>query len=671
MKVVFYFVLVCLSLSLFSGCDYIKEKKEILEKKMSNSETSTVDVEIQNKLRELAKKNFPNSQALQEEWVSKQYGAYEELSRFIPDMPLNEYTALRNRAEAKYQSDYVARLKYMSEQTNAYYRLKQIRVSFSDKQWDEIYALVDAVAPDNYIEKIRLLHDWKYAMSAINARKHYFSTQEIDAFYADLCKNYPDKPRKFVEHYENCAVAKYKFDRFVITGVKKDVQDDVKKLILKKTDLSYPQKYTELQTVLTQIKKDPSVASKILNKKITTDESAELRNRAEEIFRQSIFTKRGSEEEIYTAALVKMNGKVVVLATKHFIPEKFPVVFANSRGKIVCSKGYISDSHPMILLIPDEVPSNFTPIEVVSNEDSLALFDRELFMIAPAQGGFISSPVSVFSEDNDYLNLTAATNPSTSYSTSVKPLGRNGQRLLISIVEKVKVGENSVVIDSKTGKLVSMAVRVYNAGVISHFGKTGNVIGHENFAIPDFSTFVRQFDGTVNKTDAPRSSIRFVRMTAFENWKLLDVEKFQKQKNEIRLFTDDNNDFLMFFKSNMFNEALRSRRLGRIAERYRKPLLYDNITRESFERYYRNYMIDVAYALKRELAGNKNEKEFYSIYRQEYKYQNALREAMYKYISEGLEDKNIMNIIHTDLTTRYNNSSHNNARIGGSIGGGY
>lgn len=671
MKVVFYFVLVCLSLSLFSGCDYIKEKKEILEKKMSNSETSTIDVGVQNKLRELAKKNFPNSQALQEEWVSKQYGAYEELSKFIPDMPLNEYTALRNRAEAKYPSDYVARLKYMSEQTNAYYRLKQIRVSFSDKQWDEIYALVDAVAPDNYIEKIRLLHDWKYAMSAINARKHYFSTQEIDAFYADLCKNYPDKPRKFVEHYENCAVAKYKFDRFVITGVKKDVQDDVKKLILKKTELSYPQKYTELQTVLTQIKKDPSVASKILNKKITTDESAELRNRAEEIFRQSIFTKRGAEEEIYTAALVKMNGKVVVLATKHFIPEKFPVVFANSRGKIVCSKGYISDSHPMILLIPDEVPSNFTPIEVVSNEDSLALFDRELFMIAPAQGGFISSPVSVFSEDNDYLNLTAATNPSTSYSTSVKPLGRNGQRLLISIVEKVKVGENSVVIDSKTGKLVSMAVRVYNAGVISHFGKTGNVIGHENFAIPDFSTFVRQFDGTVNKTDAPRSSIRFVRMTAFENWKLLDVEKFQKQKNEIRLFTDDNNDFLMFFKSNMFNEALRSRRLGRIAERYRKPLLYDNITRDSFERYYRNYMIDVAYALKRELAGNKNEKEFYSIYRQEYKYQNALREAMYKYISEGLEDKNIMNIIHTDLTTRYNNSSHNNARIGGSIGGGY
>ena len=671
MKVVFYFILVCLSLSLFSGCDYIKEKKEILEKKISNSETSTIDVGVQNKLRELAKKNFPNSQALQEEWVNKQYGAYEELTKFIPDMPLNEYTTLRNRAEAKYPSDYVARLKYMSEQTNAYYRLKQIRVSFSDKQWDEIYALVDAVAPDNYIEKIRLLHDWKYAMSAINARKHYFSTQEIDAFYADLCKNYPDKPRKFVEHYENCAVAKYKFDRFVITGVKKDVQDDVKKLILKKTELSYPQKYTELQTVLTQIKKDPSVASKILNKKITTDESAELRNRAEEIFRQSIFTKRGAEEEIYTAALVKMNGKVVVLATKHFIPEKFPVVFANSRGKIVCSKGYISDSHPMILLIPDEVPSNFTPIEVVSNKDSLALFDRELFMIAPAQGGFISSPVSVFSEDNDYLNLTAATNPSTSYSTSVKPLGRNGQRLLISIVEKVKVGENSVVIDSKTGKLVSMAVRVYNAGVISHFGKTGNVIGHENFAIPDFSTFVRQFDGTVNKTDAPRSSIRFVRMTAFENWKLLDVEKFQKQKNEIRLFTDDNNDFLMFFKSNMFNEALRSRRLGRIAERYRKPLLYDNITRESFERYYRNYMIDVAYALKRELAGNKNEKEFYSIYRQEYKYQHALREAMYKYISEGLEDKNIMNIIHTDLTTRYNNSSHNNARIGGSIGGGY
>jgi hypothetical protein len=99
--------------------------------------------------------------------------------------------------------------------------------------------------------------------------------------------------------------------------------------------------------------------------------------------------------------------------------------------------------------------------------------------------------------------------------------------------------------------------------------------------------------------------------------------------------------------------------------------MHDNITRESFERNYRNYMIEVAYALKRELMGNKDASEFYSIYRQEYKYQYKLREAMYKFISESLEDKNILNIIHTDLKTRYNNSSHNGARIGGSIGGGY
>ena len=674
MKLVLYFIIIFLNLSLFSGCDYIKEKKDILKEKITASEEKVEDnpdAEIIKKIEELATKVFPDSPILQKEWVDKQYGAYCEFSRFIPDMPLNEYTALRERAEAKYPNDYVMRLKYLSSQADGYYHMMSLRSSFIDQQWEHVYRFAEKNAPDDYNERTNIIHEWKHTLAVMSARKTYFSEEEMNSFFDKLYNEFSHDPRKFAEYLERCAVAKYRFDRYFVTGVKKDLQDGLKAEIQKMSDLSYQERYEKLQEVIKIAKANPDATLESLLGKQPLKIEKSLQAKAEEIFRQSIFTKHGPDEEIYTAALVKMNGKMVVLSTKHFIPEKWPVVFANSRGKIVCSKGYISDSHPMILLIPDKEPIGFTPIEVVSKEDSLKLFDRPLFMIAPSRGGFASVPVSVFSEDNDFLNLTSATAPHTSYKTSIKSLGRSGLRLLVSIIESIDVGENSVVIDSETGKLVSMAIRSYNPGVLSHFGKTGNVIGHENFAIPDYATFVRQFDGTVNKTEAPRSAIKFVRITAFESWKPLNIEKFQEQKNEVRMFTDENNDFMMFFKSNSFREALHSRRLAKIAVRYQRPLLIDSITQESYERYYRNYMIDVSYAIKRRLVGNKDVEDFYSIYKQEYKYQYRLREAMYRYISEGLENKDIINIIHTDLRTRYNNCNYNGGRIGGSIGGGY
>ena len=677
MRFVSYILVLCLSCFLLSGCDYIKSKKEALGKKLTTSKDvlESAEAEVSKKLKSLAVKYFPDNPLLQEEWVSKQLGAYEEFSKFIPDIPVNDFSLLRERAEAKYPNDYIEKLKYVYTQSDAYSRINSERRHFSDTQWTKVSEIAEKNAPDDYTKRLEIILDWKHTYSALNSRKNYFTPAEMDSYEQKLYRDYSDKPREFADFYERDAIAKHRFNGYHVIGLEKKLQDKAKADLIGMKELSYQEKYDKLVGLL----KEASASSKLVKKDLPKEKKVQiqpskndvLRARAEEIFRQSIFTMRGAEEEIYTAALVKMNGKTVVLSTKHFIPEKFPVVFANSRGKIVCSKGYVSDSHPMILLIPDEEPTNFTPIEVVNREDSLALSNKNLFMIAPSQGGFVSMPVSVFSEDNDYLNLTSGTNPHTSYSTSVRPLGRNARRLLISVTETVRVGENSVVIDSETGKLVSMAIKVHNAGVLSHHGKTGNVIGHENFAIPDYTTFVRQFDGVVNKTHAPRSSIRFVRITAFESWQPLNIEKFQKQKNEIRIFTDDNNDFLMFFKRNSFDEALRSRRLARIAERYRKPLLHDSLTRDSFERYYRNYMIEVSFALKRELVGNKDVSEYYSIYRQEYKYQYKLRESMYKYLSEGLENKNIANIIHTDLTTRYNNSSYNGGRIGGSIGGGY
>lgn len=58
----------------------------------------------------------------------------------------------------------------------------------------------------------------------------------------------------------------------------------------------------------------------------------------------------------------------------------------------------------------------------------------------------------------------------------------------------------------------------------------------------------------------------------------------------------------MFFKRNLYGDMLRSRRLGQIAERYRKPFLNERMDRISYERNYKKYMLDVMYAMRRELS---------------------------------------------------------------------
>lgn len=82
-------------------------------------------------------------------------------------------------------------------------------------------------------------------------------------------------------------------------------------------------------------------------------------------------------------------------------------------------------------------------------------------------------------------------------------------------------------------------------------------------------------------------------------------------------------------------------------------------------------MIEVSYAIKRSMQKYIEPEKFYSIYRQELLYQLKLRQSMSDYISESVKDQNVLNVLHTDLTTRYNNNGVNSERIGGSVGGGY
>lgn len=649
----------CAAATFLPACDFVKEKKTQIEKKYVYSPEEL-------KIREAAKKYFPSDESLQDAWISKQLEAYSVLSNFVPDVPVETFARIRERADAKFPTDYSERLRYLSDQCEGFLRSDVLCKTFAPADCRYVQSQAAERYPDDFAARVDYVEKWRTAFLEIARKLSYFpkdESPEIKRAAIDACGGDPQAAMDFIDT-QYAAFRDFETFAWRAARTVRDRSERIKDEVRKGTPVDY---IVRRDAVAAYLSGNSSKSGESQSERFAADS----KTKAEEIFSKSVFTKRGAENEIYAAVLVKMRGKSVILCTKEFVPERFPVVFANSRGKIVCSRAYVSDELPIVLLVPDDEPKDFTPIEVADASDCANLVNRKLFMIAPRGGGYGTFGVSVLSEDEKYLNMTMATAPTVSHSSKVRPLGRSGDKFLVSVSEVSGVGENSVVIDPKSGKLVSLAVRVYNPGVLSHHGKTGSIIGHEKMAIPDFTTFVRQFDGTVNKTFIPFSSIRFVRLTALDSWKPLDPKRYQRQKNEIRKITDMNNDFLMFFKNNRFDEALRSRRLGRIAERYQKPFLHDRLSRDSYERKYREYMLDIVYAFKAELQQPVYPEQFYSIYRQELIFQLKLRRAMYDYIAESSSDPNIINVLHTDLQTRYNNCGVNTERIGGSIGGGY
>jgi len=632
-----------------ASCDAKKDEPEPAKPEFS------VPAAVTMKIEKTAADYFKDNEFARTEWIRRQKAAYKEIAMTVPDIPLKDFAQVRSSAEVIYPDDYVQQLSGLPELILAVKDISRMSADMSDWEFGYASKIMEEAYPNDPRQQLKFLQKWKEAFRAASNLRPQFEPDVFEVVEKRACETYAENPESVAPYIKKQAEAKAIIQKYAPVNVSSSAVEKAKAALASKYYADFAAQLAEL----------PSAAAKLASaegaqktKVGTTDspDKSEMQKTAEDIFRKSIFTMRGLGQDIYSAALVKMNGKAVILCTKEFIPEKMPAVFGNSAGKITCSKMFVSEDFPIVLMVPDEEPKNFKPLDVVTAADSAALSEKSLLMIAPLGGGFMGKRVSVFSEDLKFLNLTAETAPQVRRTTDLKALDRKAEKLMVSITETVDVGENSVVIDPKSGKLVSMALRIYDPGHIVWGGKTGSVIGHETSEFPDFNTLVAQFDGTSRSTWAkPMSSIRFVRMTAFERWTPVTQARLDSEKTQIRKLTEANNDYLQFFRKNEFNDALQSRRIGTVAEKYRRTLLFDKLDRESFERAYRNYMLGVLYVLDSEMK-KLDAESFSSLYRSELKYQLNLQSAMRRYLAEAVKDGNTINILHTDIKSRYEES---------------
>ena len=589
-----------------------------------------------------AKRNFPSNENLARVWTNNQIASYRAYSNYLPQMPVDVFNKFSKYAQdIAPAQDYAALMDNLESLVYAYEKLngRLAKLPADDA------AFVKSLFNDSNAVEYKACADradaWVAALEDIRYMQKRFPPEDFAALRKLYLEKYRNSPDVALSEFYRQSRAMDKLNAFSRRDVGKDDMAKIKAEIAETHKHDFAAQFDALE------KYD---FSKI--KKAAAENNAEsarkksLRVVAEQIFRDCVFTQRGEGDSISVAVLVKMNGKSVVICSKDFIPQRMPATFGNSRGTIVCSKAFICDDYPVIIMIPDSEPSMFNPIEAITAEEAKTIHEKPLYLIAPDRGGFTGKPIKIFSEDLKFFNFTVDDTPKTSREMKLYALDRDANKVVINIIDQMEVGEHAVVFEPETRKLVSVSLRYYALGQIDLGGRTGNVIGFEKMPIPDFVSFVRQFDGNVGKTMyPPTSSVRFIRISNLKNWSRFDVPTFWKQKNIVRKYTDVNNEYLKFFRAPSYFNAIRSVRISNIAKRYKKDFEERNLSRDSFLRRYEEFVVDILQSMRVDANrfGNSSftPNSIYSIYRGEFEYQMALRNAMHDYVREFIKDGNI------------------------------
>ncbi len=589
------------------------------------------------------RKNFPENKGIIKMWVDRQVAAYRDFIKINPTVPLQEYSKIVKYAKDVIGDDYITlvdeieSMMYLAEQYNdKSIKLSQEDATFCKSLFNDTNAIEFKACLNKALEWVAVFEDMKFL-------ERRFDSKSFAHLKNKYKTDYRNSPNEVMSKFYEQSRAMDKVNEFRVYKVPEDSLKKVREEIAQKYPHDFVAQFSAIEKYdYALLKKEKKALSEP-----ESEEELSLRAQAEQIFRECVFTRHGEGEHIDVAVLVKLNGKSVILCDKNFIPQKWPVIFGNSLGSMTCSKGFISEEYPLVVLVPDEEPKMFNPIEIISPEESRNIAKKELYMIAPKDGGFTGKPVKVFSEDLEFLNLTEDDTPKTKREIKLKQLrGKLSDKILVSVIDKYDVGEHAIVFEPKTRKLVSVALRYYQKGFIEG-NKIGNVLGHESgMSIPDFVTMVRKFDGNVHRTMlSPNSSVRFVRMTAMKDWTRLDIAKFWKQKNAIRKYTDANNEYIKFIKGGCrynYYAYRDSARISKIVTRYKNDLVDKNLSSDAYNARYRAFLVDIINSMRFDMnrLGNSSftPKSVYSIYRGEVAYLMELRKTMHRYMQESFKD---------------------------------
>lgn len=561
-----------------------------------------------------------------ENWYKRQFYAFQEYRRILADAPRGKFDRLhamlgeitKDNVESWFDSFDELRVKLEE--------LEEKMETHPKDEFDFVASLIDYSDVDYFRFSTIKAQKWLDVFDGERDIEKRFGNPEIFmALKEEYKKHFKDNPDSVLSAFYSQIDAYERLKNYYRKGVSAVEIAEAKAKLAKEYPLDFPKQWVEMESYSfakpAAQKPQPApapIATKRTVPRAVPRTVAKPLPKAKydpvEIARECAFVQRNIDGSSDVALLISVNGTAFVVCPKTFIPLRMPIRFSNSAGTIVCSKGIISDDYPVLFMIPDSVPQEFKPLEAVSQSDIPSLYKAQLVMVSASDNGWYTQQISLKSEDMRYMRFDINSG----------------------------IQEDAFVVDVNTRKLVSTALKFYEFGYVSN-GKIGNVIGHETSEIPDYTSVVRMFSGNVAAAvNAPRSMCSFIRFSNLNTWKKFDIRKFLIQKNAVRLYTDKNNEYIRFFITRRFQDALDSPRLRYIAAKYEK-YFQQNLGEEAFIQYYRNFITDLLrdmdFSMMRLPDTSFN--NIYSIYKGEIAYQIALRQSMRNYLSEFARDGNL------------------------------
>ncbi len=567
-----------------------------------------------------------------EYWYKRQFSAFQEYRKILENAPRGKFDRLLAMLGNFTKDNIENWFDSFDELRIELEELEGKMMSHPKDEFDFAMSLIDYTDADYFRFSVIKAKKWLDVFDGMRDIERRFGNPEVFmALKEEYQKRFKDNPDSVLSAFYSQLDAYEKLKYYYRRGIPAAEIAEAKENLAREYPLDFPKQWVELESysfAKPPAEKPQSRPVSIVTKRTVSRPAAKPRPATkpvsipivkskydpEKIARECSFVQRNIDGSTDVALLISVNGTAFVICPKTFIPLRMPIRFSNTVGTIVCSKGIVSDDYPVLFMIPDSVPQDFKPLEAVSQSDIPSLYEAQLVMLSASGGGWDARKISLKSEDMRYMRFSINSG----------------------------IQEGAFVVDVDRRKLVSTALRFYEFGYVSN-GKIGNVIGHETSEIPDYTNVVRMFSGNVAAAvSSPRSMCNFIRFSNLNTWRKFDIRKYLIQKNAVRLYTDKNNEYIRFFITRRFQDALDSPRLRYIAAKYEK-YFQTNLGEEAFIQHYRNFITDLLrdmdFSMMRLPDTSFN--NIYSIYKGEIAYQIALRQSMRNYLQEFARDGNL------------------------------
>ncbi len=604
MKVTFKYVFLSVLTVLFCSCGD-NQKQEVVD----------IPSDIYNGIKLRASKNFPADEILAKKYIDNQVKAYKTFSSYLPALPAEEYSKIIKLSREMVGDDYVALYSEVVEMVDKAISVKAKIASLPKDDAEFVKSFFDYSNAIDFKNQHERAEQWFMIFDDMNFISKRFSKDAFVALKKRIINNERNTPDNVMSQFYAQSRALERINTFSKHNVPKENMDKVLKLLQEKYPYDYIAQHEEL------LRFDFSPYYKKVVVETLNEEFVSHLKSAEQVFRNCVFIKQGNVDDVDVGVLVKINGKSVILCTAGFVPQRLPVFLGNANGQIKCSKILISEDFPLLVLIPDQEPVMFKPLEIASAEDFNNINKKNLYLFSPDKMGFLGETVQVVSETSQTY-VFKATNTRIKVRKQAKHLIRKSYEKIDDITKTCDINKLSFVYDIDSNKLFA--------------------IGLNDFGNGDFVSFVKFHKKSTRENFLPEKSVYFVRPTELKKWNRLDLLRFVKQKNALKQYIDVNNEYLNFFLFGNFNDALNSFRIGKIARKYQNDVnSSQRLSQEVYERRYKDFMSDVLRSMRMDMnslgGGSVSSNSIYSVFKDELKYVSSLRKSMYEYMEDYIQ----------------------------------